>query len=180
MGEKMRKTAFFVLVVFVFCLSALAQPVPEKKWEFSASGSFSSMKSKDASESLDLLNLALRLGYFVYKGLEIEPEFLLTIPDESENTGVLFMGNIAYNFGPSKNVAPFVLAGFGVGNGARYFSIILDLEETVTVLDFGAGIKYVVGNSAGLRLEYRFSHVMMEGDDYINDHQIMLGISLFF
>lgn len=176
----MKKTAFFVLVVFVLCLSALAQPVPEKKWEFSASGSFSSMKGKGDSESLDILNLGLRLGYFVYKGLAIEPEFLFTIPDDSEDTGVLFVGNIAYNFAASKNVVPFVLAGFGVGNGPRYYSMIWDLDETVTVLDFGAGIKFVVGNSAGLRFEYRFSHVMMEDDDYINDHQIMLGISLFF
>lgn len=168
------------MVVFIVCSSALAQPVPEKKIELSTSASFSSMKSKGASESFNLLNLSLRLGYFIYKGLELEPEFLFTIPDESENTGYILLGNIAYNFGISKNITPFVLAGFGVGNGARYFSIVWDLEETVTVLNLGAGIKYTVGNSAGLRFEYRFSHVMMEGDDYLNDHQFFLGISLFF
>jgi hypothetical protein len=176
----MKTTAFFILVVFIVCSSGSAQPVPEKKWEFSTSGYFSSMKGKGDSESYDLLNLAMRLGYFVYKGLEIEPEFLLTIPDDSEDTGILFLGNVAYNFGVSKNVTPFILAGFGIGNGARYLSIIWDLEETVTVLDVGVGIKYTVGHSAGLRLEYRFCHVMMEDDDYLNDHQIMVGISLFF
>jgi hypothetical protein len=34
--EMMKKTTFFVLAVFVVCSGVLAQPVPKKKFEFSA------------------------------------------------------------------------------------------------------------------------------------------------
>jgi hypothetical protein len=176
----MKKTkALLVLLVFAVSSGALAQPVPEKKFEFSASASFSSMKDKDWHEA-KVLNVALNFGYFIYKGLEIEPEFLLYSCDVTDQTGFLFLGNVAYNFRAFKNVTPFVLAGIGLGQGFPCEYIFVDPGENVTALNFGGGIKYTVGNSAGLRLEYRFAHFMMEDDDYLNDNHIFLGICLYF
>jgi opacity protein-like surface antigen len=135
------------------------------------------------------------LGYFIFKGLEIEPEFIFTIPDESKNTGYFLMGNLAYNFKTSGKTMPFVLAGVGYGNGEPLLSWTMDLDTGVTAYNLGAGIKYLVGDSAAVRVEYRFTHYAGKKTEtweneyysysYTNiydrtDHQVLVGISLFF
>jgi len=161
-----------------------------KRFEFSTSASMWNVKSND-SETETIINLPIRLGFFIYKGLEIEPEIFLTIPEESDETGYFLLANLAYNFKVSDNLILFVLGGGGFGNGVRFFDITWDYDMNVSAINFGTGIKYLVGNTAALRFEYRFTKYSGE-ETYTyswgrwtdeldrTDNNILAGISLFF
>ncbi len=179
--KKMLGIFALILFAFISVQGASAQPVEGKRFEFSTSASMWNVKSEWSDETETWINIPLRIGFFVYKGLEIEPELFLTIPtDESEYTGILFLGNISYNFKASKRAIPFILGGFGIGNGPQSFSMAWDWEESITALNFGAGIKYIVGNSAAIRIEYRFTSYSAEGEHFRTDNNIYLGVSIFF
>jgi hypothetical protein len=64
-------------LIFLGATLAMSQPVPGKKFEFSTAFSFSSFKFSGGMDSESLLLIPLRFGYFVWKGLEIEPELTL-------------------------------------------------------------------------------------------------------
>ena len=178
------------LLTLVFVKGTFAQPVKGKKFEFSTSASMYNVKEK-GGENETLINLPFRIGYYIFRGLEIEPEFILTIPEESEDTGYFILINLAYNFKASEKVIPFVLAGGGYGNGSTAFKVVFDQEMGVTALNFGAGIKYLVGDSAALRIEYRFTKYSGEKTESYwwgtytyeldrTDNNILIGISIFF
>jgi len=194
----MKKRMFGVLLMIsIFVVAAAAQPVPGKKFEFSTGAYFWNVKYKGASESSSILNVPIRVGVFLFKGLEFEPEILLTIPDKSENTGVIFLGNLSYNFNVSENVVPFVLAGGGYGNAEEYFSAASKqaIGAGIAVINAGLGVKFLFGRTAALRLEYRF--IRYSGSKTVSydywwgnytytydfgrtDHKIFTGLSIFF
>ncbi len=188
--KKLLKFSILTFLLLVFVKGTFAQPVKGKKFEFSTSASIYNVKEKDG-ETETLINIPLRIGYYIFRGLEIEPEFLLTIPEESEETGYFILVNLAYNFKASEKIIPFVLAGGGYGNGYTAYKLVFDWDMGVTALNFGAGIKYLVGNSAALRIEYRFTKYSGEKTtsytwgtytDKIDrtDNNILVGISIFF
>jgi len=178
------------LLILVFVKGTFAQLVKGKKFEFSTSASMYNVKEK-GGETDTVINIPLRIGYYIFRGLEIEPEFILTIPEESEDTGYFILVNLAYNFKASEKVIPFVLAGGGYGNGDTAYKLVFERDMGVTALNFGAGIKYLVGDSAALRIEYRFTKYSGEktkslfGGTYTDkidrtDNNIFVGISIFF
>lgn len=169
-----------VLLVFVLAEGALAQPVQDKKFEFSVSASMWNVKWGDM-ETETLINIPVRIGYFIYKGFEIEPEVFLSIPEDREGTGILFLGNVSYNFKASEKLIPFVLGGIGFGNSVQSFGVALDTDESLTVYNFGAGVKFIVGDSAAIRIEYRFTKYGKK-EDWFNrkDNNIFTGVSIFF
>lgn len=180
-----------LLCVFIFCLLAFffidgtfAQPVKGKRFELSTSASMWNVKY-EGEETETVLNLPLRIGFFIYKGLEIEPELFLTIPEETENTGYLILGNLSYNFKAADRLMFFVLGGAGFGNSAQTFSYVGDWELNITAFNFGAGMKFLVGDSAAFRIEYRFTKYHGEnggwwGELNRTDNNIFIGFSLFF
>lgn len=190
-----------ILVVAVMAAAAAAQPVPGKRFEFSTGAFFWNVKYKDASESSSILNVPVRFGVYLVKGLEFEPEVLLTIPMSSggaDNTGIIFLGNLAYNFRISETVVPFVLAGGGYGNAEEFYSAAFKAGQDVgiAVVDAGVGVKFLFGKTAALRLEYRFinysgsktvtghywwGETYTETYDYgRTDNKVFTGISIFF
>lgn len=185
----------FTLFAFVASVGVFAQPVSGKKFEFSTSASIWNIKYKDAEESTTIINLPIRFGFFIFKGLEIEPEVILTIPDESEDTGYFLSGNFAYNFNASEKAILFILAGIGYGNGVEAFSWVWDQDMGVILINAGAGVKWLVGDSAALRLEYRFSNYSGKKEETYEywgysrtetyeldrtDHKFFIGLSIFF
>ena len=146
--------------------------------------------------------MPFRLGIFLWKGLELEPELLLTAekyksydPDgdlvgSDHQTGYILSGNFLYNFklGKSPRLIPFALAGFGFGNGDLEGTDV-DLYDTgakTSLLNLGGGIRYMFGNIGALRLEYRLrtGHIKYTDEgtytDKVSYHQLLLGLSLFF
>ncbi len=177
--KKSLRSFTLIFLTFIFFGAAIAKPVQNKKFEFSTSASLWNVKYSN-QETETVINLPLRLGYFLFKGLEIEPEVFLTIP-EDEGIGFLLLANLSYNFKVSKKLIPFILGGGGFGNSEQSFSVVFDYETNIKAFNFGVGIKYLVGNSAAIRLEYRF--VKYSGEyDWLNrtENNAFVGLSIFF
>lgn len=179
------KKVIIVLTVFFFLgtLVVSAQPAG-KKWEVGAAFSYTNYKFKGDTESSYVFNLPVRVGYYVWQGLEIEPELLLT-KFKGSDTGYILSGNFAYNFKTAGSLQPFILAGVGFGNGFAFANIVEgDTDFHATVLNFGGGVKCLVGNSAAIRVEYRYTHNHLTATGFeaenANIHQLLAGFSLFF
>ncbi len=156
-----------------------AQPVEGIKFEFSTSFSMGNVKNERGIETETVFNIPLRVGLFVFEGLEIEPELLLTIAEGCDRTGVLFLGNLVYNFKASEKVNIFILGGFGFGNLAQSFSPAFNYTQNIAAKNFGGGIKYFIGSSVAIRFEYRIASYSEYGNHLRIDHNIYLGMSIF-
>lgn len=177
------KKVIRIFTLFLISLTIVeitfASPIKGKKFEFSTSASMWNVKFKDG-ETETFINLPVRIGFFIFKGLEIEPELFLTIP-EGEELGYLLLANFSYNFRVSEKLIPFILGGAGFGNSEQSFSLAFDYDTNIFALNFGAGIKYILGNSAAIRIEYRF--VKYSGEYnwvYRTDNNFFVGLSVFF
>ncbi|MDD8021005.1 MAG: porin family protein [Acidobacteriota bacterium] len=179
----MKKAVVSLAVILFFCtLVASAQPVG-KKWEVGFGLSYSNFKLGD--ESIYIFNIPFRVGYYVWKGLEIEPEVMLTKIKDMD-FGYNLAANVLYNFQLQGNLRPFILAGIGYGNGfAPHDSLYIGESDTNSLLiNAGAGVKYLFGDRAAIRVEYRYSYNHLTWDDdyseNVNVHKVLTGISLFF
>ena len=190
-GHDMKKAlAILSVLTLVGAAAAADRPVEGKKWEFSTAFGFESYSYEGSMGAATILNFPVRLGYYLWKGLEFEPELKFTSYHYSgggSESGALFSLNLAYNFKlKSPRLIPFVLGGYGFGDGYAHLLMFVEpLPDGVsaTAYDFGGGIKYLFGNIAALRLEYRYTHWMSEKLGFSNDyniHNIFVGISLFF
>jgi len=205
----MKKVCVFlgVLLLLGAATAASGSIVEGKKFEFSTALSFEtfSYTYPDAPAGYkytqSYLNIPIRFGWFIWKGLELEPELMWTsyhyhevypgyYDDKYHETGVLFSANVLYNFKlKSPHWVPFVLAGFGFGNGVPYEGYVekWDTGSKVSTPNLGVGVKYLFGNIGALRLEYRYRHYRIstpyEDDAYIEHvtfNTIFVGLSLFF
>lgn len=174
---------FLTALLFLGATFASAQPVPGKKFELGTSLSFSVFKFSDSSDSQTILTLPVRFGYYIWKGLELEPELMLVKFEDSDVTYNL-SANLAYNFKTSGKIVPFVLAGAGIGNA---FAVGPYMEGgsglSAFLLNLGGGAKFLVGNSGAIRVEYRFTRNHLSEDEFsdnLNYHQVLVGVSLFF
>jgi opacity protein-like surface antigen len=200
----MKKTIIVLAVVLLLGTAAVAAvgPVEGKKFEFSTGLGFTIHKytyDDGWKETYTVIQTPLRIGFFLWKGLELEPELFLAAEryKEYDDTGVLkysdhqtgyiLSGNLLYNFKmKSSRMIPFVLAGYGFGNGDLE-GIDVDQWDTgakTSLLNFGAGVKYMFGNIAAFRFEYRFRGGQIKDSDAtitkVQFHQVLFGISLFF
>lgn len=188
-GSTLKRSILFSALLFVTAGSAQAQPGRGSK-ELSLSPSFTSSKAKESTESSEMLTLPVRLGYFVSDQFEIEPEFVLTVPDESEYTGIVGFFNLCYNFPTEGSAHPFLLAGIGYGNGYKRLFLAQDLDTGIFCFNFGAGLKLFLNEFVALRTEYRFRkysgskeeegyHGNYTHDYGIRTHEILVGFSVF-
>ncbi|HVP89807.1 MAG TPA: outer membrane beta-barrel protein [Terriglobales bacterium] len=202
----MKKISLLMAFLLVFGVAfAASQPVEGKKFEFSTGLSFWSYSFHYQNEPTGYkdvetyFNIPFRLGWFFWKGLELEPEFMLTAYHESysytgysykySETGWLLSGNLLYNFKmKNPHLLPFVLAGFGFGNGVPYGEYIEKWGSTAkaTTPNFGVGLKYVFNKTAALRLEYRYRRFRIKQTEegvsisHVTLNTVIGGLSLFF
>ncbi len=177
--KKIMKVFLLIFLFLVLSEAAFAQPVKNKKFEFSTSASIWNVTFRD-QETETLINIPVRLGFFISKGFEIEPELFLTIP-EGEDIGILFLVSVSYNFKASNKFIPFILAGGGYGNSEQSVSVAYDYGTDIFVMNFGGGIKYLVSNSAAIRMDYRFTKYLAEGNWLDRtDNNVFFGLSIFF
>jgi len=175
------------LFSILFVKTIFAQPVKGKKFEFSTSASMWHIKEKNRDPET-VINLPVRLGYYIFKGLEIEPELFYSAHD-GEDDGYLILANLSYNFKITKENIVFILGGGGFGNSPHYFTVVYDHNINVKAYNFGIGLKHLVGNSAAIRIEYRYTKY--SGEEYRaipmtyyridrTVSNIYVGISIFF
>jgi opacity protein-like surface antigen len=190
-----RHVVTLVLLLLMVTAGASSQ-TQQGAWEFSLSGAASSYSSKSEfsghtseSESQQIMSLLVRPGFFVIEGLEIQPEVYWGAAS-GDPPSFSFSGNLAYNYLiPGARVAPFILAGYGVGNGMtlleRMFGRNSDAFD-ITVINLGGGAKFFVTKAVAITAEYRyqqFGHESTSGSFTTNHtyyfHNIFVGISIF-
>lgn len=175
------------LMVLIPAGTVLAQP-DKGDWELSAAASFMSLKFKDSDESYTSIRLAGRLGYFITKKFEIEPEIIIAKLDEDifgeGRMGYIFSCNLAYNFTSSSKTVPFVLVGGGLSNTFPLFGDVVFVgyeDHTWKLINVGVGVKVFLCKCVALRVEYRFQHYFgkKEYEDDFTCHFGLFGISAF-
>lgn len=179
-----------VLLVFVvltgMTLEAAERPVDGKKFEFSTAVSFSSAKRLDEDYTVSVLKIPVRLGWFIYGGLEIEPEVQLS-STYGGGLNYFLQGNLIYNFKAPLNLVPFIgpFAGFGSEDPV----ISIGGSEGAKVSAFGGiiGVRCLIGKWAALRAEYRLKWLTHDapwmgdfGPDKWRVSELFVGLSIFF
>ncbi len=181
-----RSAVLFAAILFLGGMLASAGPVNGKKFELGTAASF--WLVSDEGDSGGYLNIPVRFGWFFWKGLEFEPEVMVTIPlgDWGGDTSFMLIGHLTYNFETSGKLIPFIGGGGGYGNGIPIFGIVEGSSDiNAWSFDGLAGIKYLISNSAALRIEYRFSRFTIKDtfwDETYHEsiHQAFVGLSIFF
>ena len=179
-----------VLVVFIvltgMTLVAAERPVDGKKFKFSTAISFSSAQRTDRDNTISVLTIPVRFGWFIWRGLEIEPEVQLNSADGGR-LNYFLQGNLTYNFKAPLNLVPFIgpFAGFGSENPITG----IGGSEGAKVSAFGGilGVRYVMGKSAALRAEWRLKWLTHDapymgdlGPDKWRINELFVGLSIFF
>lgn len=103
--------------------------------------------------------LAAAPAYYIINGLAVELELGV---NSIENTSASYflLPNIGFTHAVSKNVGLFVHAGYGVASGipvpnsAVLNRVTSDLD--VKVINFGTGVKYLVGQNAFVKAELNY------------------------
>ncbi len=172
----MKKICVLLTFLLVFGVAfAVSSPVDGKKFEFSTGISFATYsyhypgEGAGYTDTESMLNVPIRFGWFFWKGLELEPELMWTKYHEKygysgsmstyNETGRMFSANLLYNFTlKNSHFMPFVLAGWGFGNGLPWGDQIerYDPGAKASTPNLGVGVKYLIGNVGALRLEYRY------------------------
>ncbi len=181
----MKRTLAVLTIFLAFAGTALAgQTFDGKKIEIGAGLSFESISGSGSTSNA--LNIPVRAGYFVWKGLEIEPEFLLNAVSRDE-LGWMVNGNVAYNFRlKNRGFVPFVLAGVGFGNGLEVAGAMLNRGHGRKVhgINAGAGVKCLITGDVAFRVEYRYGRNTLKQDSdpetKFDSHRVLCGISVFF
>ena len=194
----MRKNLLILLALSLFILNftILSHAVPgvkkgnKYKWEFSTAVSLDIDKESYNGDYkvTTTISVPLRIGYFLGKNFEIEPEINyihVTINPSYDRkfsyADALLFANFAFNINTSSRVTPFILAGGGIIRISR--EAIIESYQMVTstysVFDAGVGIKWFAAKRVALRTEYRFIYYK-ENADTITHHKLFLGISIFF
>jgi opacity protein-like surface antigen len=150
------KTIHSILILLVASSSLLAQPREGKNKELSLSGSYQSYSSGSSSGGSGALLISPRLGFFVHKGLELEPELLFMAGSGSDPV-YMVNGNISYNFISAGKGVPFLLIGYGIANTVPFFNVPFTRTDfMVGVLNVGGGVKAFLQENIAIRFEYRF------------------------
>lgn len=150
----------FIMVMAV--AHAVAQPREGRTRELSISGGLQNTSSGGGSATSFLISP--RLGFFVYEGLEIEPEVSLLIAS-SVDPVYTANANLSYNFLASRKSVPFLLLGYGRSNTIPYLNVPLGPRDFgVNVFNAGAGVKIYLYPDVALRIEYRLQKFSGKGE----------------
>ncbi len=186
------KKVFVVGLIVLIPTGTIFSQVAKGDKELSAAVSFAHAKFKE--DSFLSFRLAGRIGFFVSRNVEIEPELTigklgddLFSEEDGLKMGYILSCNLAYHFTPDKKTVPFILAGFGISNAMMpYFHNVVTAgmeDKTFKVINAGAGFKLFSGKCFAVRLEYRFQHFFEGGGEFdfkYSYHYGLIGISVFF
>ncbi len=149
------KTLLFLITflpVTAFCQGFLP------RWEMSLSTDANSFSDGRGGHSQ--VALAFRPGFYVIEGLSVEPE-VSWAGFRGQAPAMNMSGNLSYSYGMGYNVVvPFVLAGYGIGNGFPFYQPIQKTGTYLSAINFfnaGGGLKIMVlGGRSLVRIEYRY------------------------
>lgn len=180
-------TAVVFVLLFAGAALASAQALPGR-FELGTSISYYNLKfDNEGGGSLSYLSLPVRFGWYIWGGLELEPEIQIFVPmgDDGGDTTYLAQGKLLYNIAAGKQFELFLGGGAGAGNGLPIYNVIEGGSDYKSFAFVGlGGVKVRIGNSAALRIEYRFNRFnwtfpLATAKEWGNLHQVLVGVSLF-
>ncbi len=153
------------MLIALIAPSLTAQPREGRNIELSLSGSYQNISFGEDSKSSGAFLISPRVGFFVVKGLELEPEILL-MAGSGESPVYVLNGLISYNFlSVAGKGVPFLLVGYGIANTTPFFNVpMVQHDFTVSVLNLGGGVKAFLTEDVALRFEYRFQKFSGQGE----------------
>lgn len=161
------KTILPLILTILTAVSSFGQPREGSNIELSLSGSYQHTSSGSSSNGSGALLVSPRMGFFVWKGLEIEPELVCMFVSQNDPV-YIFNGNVSYNFISGHRGVPFVLVGYGIANTVPFFGVPLTRTTfAIKVLNVGAGLKVFLHEDVALRIEYRFQSFTGEGEESV-------------
>ncbi len=162
-------------------------------WELGLTGSFSSVSTVDDEDARTILSMSISPSYYITDGFFIEPElvFLINSLFEEDDSGYQLLLNAGYTFKTTKSFAPYVKAGYGIGNvmtlqyaGTQGTPLgAVDDDELLSIINAGIGMKWLVGGTAMIKTEinYRNQNHTREGspnDENLRNIGLLLGLSI--
>jgi len=158
-------------LIFTFVPNSNAQ-FKTGDFEFSFSGSFSSMTVKNStsspyyststhSESRNTMDISFSPGYYIYDGVSIEAEFGLVAVEKIKPSQYILL-NLGYTYLlPESKLALFAHGGYGFANSVEipYLNNALALSSNkfnVKIINLGAGIKYLVTSNVIIHTEVNY------------------------
>ena len=158
------KTLLVAITIVLGICQLPAQPREGKNKELSLSGGLQNTSGGNGSGSSTSFLISPRLGFFVYEGLEFEPEVVLLLASGGDPVYIA-NANVAYNFLASRKGTPFLLLGYGRANTIPYLNVpIARTDFGINVFNLGAGVKIFLNPDTALRLEYRFQKFFGTGE----------------
>ena len=183
----------------IFAVSLSRAQMQPGTFELSLSGNITAVtKSVDQSSSngtsnstwqtTNAISLAIRPGVFLVPRLEFESEFFwLTV--KGGTPAISISGNLSYNFTmPKVPVVPFVLVGYGIGNGVPEYGRLSGRSSSdmnIPVLNLGVGAKVFLAKRVAFRAEYRYQRYTQDdsfvsGSNSISQTTVQTFHNLFF
>ncbi len=187
----MRKVSIFLVCLLVLgAVFASAQPVEGKKFEAGTAIEYNGI-NVGGNNAGCYLYIPLRFGWYVWKGLEVEPELALNIPlkygYDMTCIGTL---NVFYNYKLGKKFVPFAGGGLSIGNAYPLAQYPMGEQSgyaslNTAAMNLGGGLKYLLTDSVALRAEYRCSLYRLtqdgsDGHENMTFHKVMIGLSYIF
>lgn len=159
------KTVCLIIVTLVAVTALYGQPREGSDLEMSLSGSYQHYATGSGVEGTGVFLVSPRLGFFILKGLELEPEIVCLLSGNSEPVYML-NGNISYNLISTRRAVPFILAGYGVANTVPFLGVPFTRTSfPINVLNVGGGLKVFIHDDVALRIEYRYQAFTGEGEE---------------
>lgn len=171
-----------ILVIILFPVLGVCQGFLPR-WEMSVSGDVNSYSNSNGSTWYAAL--AFRPGLFIDYGFSVEPELFCGVSKGNSNAENI-SGNLCYNYGMGYSVVvPFVLVGYGIGNGVPFNQPLrreTDNSTGVSLVNAGGGLKIMaLGGRALLRAEYQYQSFTVKYTnftDHIHANRLLLGFSV--
>ena len=197
-----------VTVLLLSAIGLVAAPAMSQtgrgSWELSLAGNLGSYSisteitsgghtTSNDGESHGYLGLDLRTGWYLADGLSIEPE-IYYLAVEKEPPTFNLGANLNYTFTiPQSPVKPFIIAGYGVGNGIPLMQRLLGRTSDnldIPVLRIGCGLKVFFSKQVAFKIEYRYERYSYEntttfysysytGKEVWDYHNVLFGFSVF-
>jgi hypothetical protein len=193
----MKKIQFAVIAVFLISSFSFSQ-FQKNNFEIGfnlgvgSSNYETTVSGHTNSNSTSFLTLSAAPAYYFFNGVALELELGVTSIERSD-PAFFILPNIGYTRLVGDNVGLFAHIGYGASNGVTIPGSSYMYKQTsgldVSVFNFGAGAKYLVGKNAYIKTEVnyrRFAYDIKESYFYADSKQVNsfitlnLGIGLTF